>query len=135
MRLYALIKPVALGLTALASAITLSNAQAAPITWNGWTFDYEVGVNKDGLALKNVSYNGHALIKRASLPMIWGRVLDTAGDNVCPEYQDKLDNVLAPMPWANNATLSQRQFTQDGRQWYEIGIYKLTPQWPGHRQR
>lgn len=118
MKLTNLLNPALQAVSLLTLASGLTTATAAPVTWNGWSFDYEIGVNKAGLALKNVVYNGHTLIKKASLPLIEGN----GGD--CPYYQDKLDNVLTPMPWANNATLSQRQFTFEGRQWYEIGIYK-----------
>ncbi len=127
MRVSALIKPVALGLTALASAITLSNAQAAPITWNGWTFDYEVGGSyQEGLILKNVKYQAHTLLKKVSLPAVneYGANPGASDTNPSCGTTVHLDSTLTPMPWANNATVSQRQFNFAGRQWYEIGIYK-----------
>jgi CARDB len=116
----AFFKSSLLGLTALTGAITQSNAQAAPITWNGWSFDYTIGVNAEGLALKNVSYKGHTILKKISLPIIQNR------DGSCSPTSIKIDGNLSPMPWASNATVSQRQFSQNGKLWYEIGIYKKT---------
>jgi hypothetical protein len=93
-------------------------AEAATVAWNGWTFDYEVSGNYDGLSLKNVTYRGHTLIYKISMPVV--RVF--YDNNACGPYADLLGGTLSPIPWANNATIAQREFTLDGRLWYEIGI-------------
>ena len=92
--------------------------EAATVTWNAWTFDYEISGNYDGLSLKNVRYQGRTLIHKMSMPVL--RVF--YDNNACGPYADRLGGTLSPIPWANNATLAQREFTLDGRQWYEIGI-------------
>ncbi len=93
-------------------------SQAVPVTWNGWSFDYNVGGNYDGLSLVNVAYQGSSLIGKISMPVM--RVF--YNNNTCGPYADRLGGTLSPIPWTNNSTIGQRQFTLDGRQWYEIGI-------------
>jgi Bacterial Ig domain/CARDB len=124
MKVTTLLKPAVLGLTALGGFVAMPNAYAAPITWNGWTFDYTVGVNDEGLALKNVKYQTHTLLKKISLPLITSGNANVAGVPCDVPTDDQIDAVVTPMPWANNATVSQRQFMYLGRQWYEIGVYK-----------
>jgi len=91
---------------------------AAPVTWQSWTFDYDVSGNFDGLSLLNVAFNGRPLITKLSFPVM--RVF--YDQNVCGPYADRLGGTLSPIPWADNATLAQREFTLNGQQWYEIGI-------------
>lgn len=88
------------------------------VTWNGWSFTYEVSGNYDGLSLKGVQYNGIPLIKKVSLPVM--RVF--YNNNACGPYADRLGGSLSPIPWAGNATVARREFSLNGRQWYEIGI-------------
>ena len=88
------------------------------VTWNGWSFDYAVSGNNDGLSLKGVKYNGVLLINKISLPVM--RVF--YNDNACGPYADRLGGTLSPIPWAENAIVARREFTLNGRQWYEIGI-------------
>ena len=101
---------------ALATAAGQTFAQS--VTWGPWTFTYAVSGSQDGLSLSNVKYNGRLLMYKISLPVM--RVFYT--NNSCGPYADRLGGVLSPIPWANNATLAQREFTLDGKQWYEIGI-------------
>jgi CARDB/Bacterial Ig domain len=124
-----LLKSILLGVIALVSAITLPNAQAETITWNGWTFEYEVGFYNDGLALKNVHYQNHSLFKRVSLPAVEGTYtiippadFDASSCDIGFFY--RFNSMLTPIPWANNANISRREFSMGGREWYEIGIYK-----------
>ncbi len=88
------------------------------VSWNGWTFSYEVSGNYDGLSLKGVQYNGIPLIKKVSLPVM--RVF--YNNNSCGPYADRLGGTLSPIPWAGNVTVARREFSLNGRQWYEIGI-------------
>jgi CARDB len=92
--------------------------QALPVTWNGWSFDYSVSGNFDGLSLTKVTYQGTSLINKISMPVM--RVF--YDNNICGPYADRLGGVLSPITWTSNSTIGQRQFTLDGRQWYEIGI-------------
>jgi hypothetical protein len=93
-------------------------AAAQDVTWQSWTFDHDVSGDNDGLSLLNVTYQGRLLIRKLSFPVV--RVF--YDDDECGPYADRLGGNLSPIPWANNATLAQREFTLDGRQWYEIGI-------------
>ena len=88
------------------------------VTWNDWTFTYEVSTKLEGLALKGVQYKGFPFIYRLSFPVM--RVFYT--NNVCGPYADRLGGTLTPIPWANNALVAKREFTLNGRHWYEIGI-------------
>jgi hypothetical protein len=93
-------------------------AAAQEVTWQSWTFDHDVSGLYDGLSLLNITFQGRTLIRKLSFPVI--RVFYE--DNACGPYADRLGGSLSPIPWANNATLAQREFTLGGRQWYEIGI-------------
>jgi len=104
--------------SALVLGFTLQTSVAAPVSWQGWTFDYEVSGNDDGLSLTNVAFQGRPLLKRLSLPVV--RVFYDS--NACGPYADRLGGALSPIPWAGNATLARRQFMLNGQQWYEIGI-------------
>ena len=88
------------------------------VSWNGWTFTYDVSGNFDGLSLTGVQYNSRQLMKKISLPVM--RVF--YNNNTCGPYADRLGGTLSPIPWAANATVAKREFSLNGRQWYEIGI-------------
>ncbi|MDF0676371.1 MAG: hypothetical protein P0120_18855 [Nitrospira sp.] len=106
-------------LTSIAMLPLSSLAQTSgSVTWNEWTFTYEVSGKFDGLSLKGVQYKGFPFIYKLSFPVM--RVFYT--DNVCGPYADRLGGALSPIPWANNAKVAKREFTLNGRQWYEIGI-------------
>lgn len=93
-------------------------AAAGSVSWQGWTFDHDVSGSYDGLSLSNVTYQGHTLIEKLSLPVM--RVFYENND--CGPYADRLGGSLSVIPWANNTKLLQREFTLNGEQWYEIGI-------------
>ncbi len=103
-----------LGLLAVAMAPV---ASAAPVTWQGWTFDYSVTSN-EGLKLRDVTFQGRTLLASLSFPVM--RVF--YDNNVCGPFVDRLGGTVQPIPWAGNATLAQREFTLAGKLWYEIGI-------------
>lgn len=111
--------------TLLAGLLGASNTKPAPtqaaadVVVNGWSFDYAVTGNAEGLALQNVTYQNRRIINKISLPVM--RVFYT--NNVCGPYADRLSSAsLRTIPWANNATIAQRQFTLNGVNWYEIGV-------------
>ncbi|MGB9148614.1 MAG: hypothetical protein WCB36_00005, partial [Burkholderiales bacterium] len=91
------------------------------VNWNGWVFNYQVSGNDDGLSLTGVQFQGLPLINKLSFPVM--RVFYDG--NVCGPYADRLGGTIYPIPWANNATVARREFTLNGRQWYEIGIRDL----------
>jgi len=106
------------GVLAAALGTVLSPlATAAPVTWQAWTFDYQV-TNTEGLKITNVTFQGRTLLSSLSFPVM--RVFYDA--NACGPFVDRLGGTLSPIPWANNSTLAQREFTLGGKQWYEIGI-------------
>jgi hypothetical protein len=108
----------------LGALIISNNALAARFDevrhqeWEGWSFDYQVSGDFDGLSLTKVKYQGVYILNKASLP-----VMRVYYDNdVCGPYADRLGGRLTPVSWANNDTLVLREFSQSGRQWLEIGI-------------
>ncbi len=86
--------------------------------WQGWSFDYQVSGDFDGLSLTNIKYQGVDILHKASLPVM--RVYYDR--DVCGPYADRLGGRLTPVSWANNDALVLREFTQSGRQWLELGI-------------
>ncbi len=88
------------------------------VSWNGWTFNYNVSGLYDGLSLTGVKYQNQPLISKISFPVM--RVF--YDNNACGPYADRLGGTLSPVTWAGNATVAKREFTLGGRQWYEIGI-------------
>lgn len=88
------------------------------VKWNGWAFSYEVGGDFDGLSLKGLQFQGLPIIYKLSFPVM--RVF--YNNNACGPYADRLGGSLSPIPWAGNALVAKREFTLNGRQWYEIGI-------------
>lgn len=104
--------------SALLSPTISFAAPSGSVTWNGWTFNYDVSGKNDGLSLINVQYQGLPLIGKISFPVM--RVF--YDNNACGPYADRLGGTLSPVSWAGNATVAKREFTLSGRQWYEIGI-------------
>jgi subtilisin-like proprotein convertase family protein len=117
---------LSLGLSLLAGTSIAS--AAGHVNWGGpnndyWSFDHEVSGNNDGLSLSKVSFKGHLLYHRMSLPVV--RVFyDSRPDgSTCGPYADLLGGTLSPISWMGNAPLGQREFTTaNGVHWYEIGI-------------
>lgn len=107
---------LAMGLSVLPTAGLAQTSGS--VSWNGWTFSYEVSGNYDGLSLKDVRFRDIPLIHKIALPVV--RVFYDG--NACGPFADRLGGTLSPIPWAGNATVARREFTLDGRQWYEIGI-------------
>ena len=106
----------------MTSILTLPEVSPAQVSgdvkWNEWTFAYDVSGNFDGLSIKGVKFQGLPFIYKLSFPVV--RVF--YDNNACGPYADRLGGTLSPIPWAGNATVAQREFTLNGRQWYEIGI-------------
>ena len=106
-------------LTSLLTFPTSSLAQmSGSVKWNGWTFSYEVSGDFDGLSLKGIQFQGLPIIFKLSFPVM--RVFYE--NNACGPFVDRLGDTLSPIPWAGNALIAKREFTLNGRQWYEIGI-------------
>lgn len=97
---------------------SLAQMLSGSVTWNGWAFTYEVSGNFDGLSLKGVQFQGLPFIYKISFPVV--RVF--YDNNACGPFADRLGGTLSPVPWAGNAAIARREFTLNGRQWYEIGI-------------
>ncbi|MEZ4679481.1 MAG: hypothetical protein R2932_35215 [Caldilineaceae bacterium] len=96
-----------------------STATAGVVDWNGWAFSYEVSGSYDGLSLLDVYYNNVSVLHKLSMPVM--RVFYDFG--ICGPYADRLGpEYLAPIAWADNALVVQREFTLDGRTWLELGI-------------
>ena len=96
-----------------------SSSTAGTVAWNGWSLNYEVSGNYDGLSLRDVTYNGTSLLFKASFPVM--RVF--YDNNVCGPFADRLGpDALAAVTWADNALVVQREFTLNNRRWLELGI-------------
>lgn len=105
----------------LCASVSSAPALAQSVSWQSWSFDYVAsppGGDFTGLNLSNVRYQGRTLIKKLSFPVM--RVF--YDNDVCGPYADRLGGTLQPIPWAGNELVAQREFTLNGRQWYEIGI-------------
>ncbi|MGB1252657.1 MAG: putative Ig domain-containing protein, partial [Candidatus Promineifilaceae bacterium] len=87
------------------------------IDWEGWSFDYSVGADFDGLAINDVTYKGIQIMGKGNFPAMPVYY----NGNACGPYLDRLDTGLSPVTWANDALLVAREFTVGGEQWYEIG--------------
>ena len=116
------VRSLLLAVALVTSILTLpvvSPAQTSGnVTWNGWTFTYEVTGTNVGLALKGVKFQGLPVIARINFPVV--RVF--YDNNICGPFVDRLGGTLSPIPWAGNALVGKREFTLNGQAWYEIGI-------------
>lgn len=101
------------------------SAQSGSINWSGWTFDYEIGVELDGVAIKNVQFQGNKIMERGSFPAMPVYYQN----NQCGPYLDRLDGDLSAVSWANNDRVVSREFTVNGEQWYELGIRQFIGQY------
>ena len=119
------LRSLLLAVALVTSILTLPEVSPAQVSgdvkWNGWTFAYEVSGKNDGLSLKGVKFQDLPFIHKLSFPVV--RVF--YDNDTCGPYADRLGGSLSPIPWAGNATVAQREFTLNGRQWYEIGIRDL----------
>jgi len=104
---------------------TTAQAQSGNIDWDGWSFEYEIGNYFDGLAIKNVTFQGKEIMGRGNFPAMPVYY----NNNECGPYLDRLDNDLVSVPWANNARVVSREFTSGGEQWYELGIRQFIGQY------
>jgi subtilisin-like proprotein convertase family protein len=116
------VRSLLLAVALVTSILTLPEVSPAQVSgnvnWNGWTFAYEVSGNLDGLSIKGVKFQDLPFIYKLSFPVV--RVF--YDNNTCGPFVDRLGGTLSPIPWAGNATVAKREFTLNGRQWYEIGI-------------
>lgn len=100
-------------------------AQRGSLNWKGWSFDYEVGVELDGIAIRDVKFQGKKVLERGSFPAmpVYYR------NNSCGPYLDRLDTDLERVPWANNDKVVSREFRVNGERWYELGIRQFIGQY------
>ncbi len=101
-----------------AFAQTQISDSSGRIEWNGWAFDYNTYTESDGLSLHNVTYEGMQLMGRASFPVMSVYYQN----NMCGPYADRMNGPPAVVEWADNARLVARQFTQNGKLWFELGV-------------
>lgn len=106
------------GLFLFSQYVTVAYAQSGNVDWGGWTLDYTIGTQNDGIAINNVRYQGKQVLGKGNFPAM---PVYYEG-NVCGPYLDRLNGDLVPVEWADNATIVRREFTVDGEQWYELGI-------------
>jgi len=88
------------------------------IEWEGWNLDYDTFALSDGLTIHDVSFEGTPILDSASFPVMSVYY----ANNACGPYADRLNGPQAQVTWADNALLVAREFTQDGKQWFELGI-------------
>nr|MBX2825693.1 hypothetical protein [Gammaproteobacteria bacterium] len=98
-------------------AATVIGQNEGNIDWNGWELDYDTFELADGLILKNVKYDGVPILGRASFP-----VMSVYYEGPCGPYADRLNGPQAQVEWAGNELLVAREFTQEGKQWFELGV-------------
>ena len=82
------------------SAVAQSSGTSGHRDWQGWSFDYEVSGDYDGLSLSSVTYQGRTILSKASFPVM--RVF--YDNDVCGPYADRLGGTLTPeagptTPW------------------------------------
>ena len=106
-----------MGVIVGARAETQIGQNSGRVEWNGWELDYDTFELSDGLILKNVSYQGVPILYRASFP-----VMSVFYEGPCGPYADRLNGPQQPVDWASNALLVAREFTQEGKQWFELGV-------------
>ena len=94
-----------------------AHAQTA-VDWRGWTFDYDVSGDFDGVSLSDVTFNGTQILQKASFPVM--RVF--YDNDACGPYTDRLGGTLLPVEWADNVTIVDREIMVNGERWREIGI-------------
>ncbi|MFK7860906.1 MAG: hypothetical protein AB8B64_18960, partial [Granulosicoccus sp.] len=97
---------------------TIIGERGGRIEWNGWNLDYDTFALSDGLTLHDVSYEDTPILSQASFPVM-SVYYD---DDACGPYADRLNGPQSPVEWANNARLVAREYTQDGEQFFELGI-------------
>ena len=94
---------------------------AGHVDWHGWSLVYAVTDLSEGLALLDVSYQGALIISKASFPIM--RVFYE--NDACGPYADRLESPFTPVSWANDAIVVEREFTQNGQTWLELGIQDI----------
>ncbi len=95
-----------------------SAAHAGTLDWSGWSLDWSVPDSYEGLTLSDVSFQGHRILNKASLPVM----LVFYDNDECGPYADRLGGTLLPVSWHNNAEVVTRTFVQNGTAWLELGI-------------
>lgn len=109
--------------------------RSGTITWEKWTFDWEVYGNQS-LALSDVTFDRELILSKASLPVIkvkyerewpwyhpysWFGIGRSTGR--CGPFQDRIAwRHLEPVPGCGDKVCT-RSYTVDGVKWLEVGAY------------
>jgi Copper amine oxidase, enzyme domain len=109
---------VAAAPSAAPTALLLPTPANRLLEWGGWRMNFELNGMDEGLVLRAVTYNGHLVAEKISLPVM---VVGYAGD-VCGPYADRMGFPLLDIPWASNETIAYQERVIDGATWREIGI-------------
>ena len=110
--------------------------QSGTITWEKWTFGWEVFGNQS-LVLSDVKYDGELVLLKASLPVIkvkyerewpwyhpysWFGIGRSTGR--CGPFQDRITwKHLVPVPGCGDSKVCTRSYTAGGVKWLEVGVY------------
>lgn len=110
--------------------------QSGTITWEKWTFGWEVFDNQS-LVLSDVRYDDELVLLKASLPVIkvkyerewpwyhpysWFGIGRSTGR--CGPFQDRITwKHLVSVPGCGDSKLCTRPYTAGGVKWLEVGVY------------
>lgn len=117
-------------------APAFAEPQSGTMTWEKWTFGWEVYGNQS-LVLSDVKYDGELVLLKASLPVIkvkyerewpwyhpysWFGIGRSTGR--CGPFQDRITwKHLVPAPGCGGSKVCTRSFTAGGIKWLEVGVY------------
>lgn len=109
--------------------------RSGTITWEKWTFDWEVYGNQS-LVLNDVTFDHELVLSKASLPVIkvkyerewpwyhpysWFGIGRSTGR--CGPFQDRISwKHLVPVPGCGDKVCT-RSYTSGGVKWLEVGVY------------
>ena len=103
------------------SSFAFAQAPSGQIDWGPWSFDWVAGTLAEGLAIKDLTYEGDKVMEKASLP-----VMRVQYDNdACGPYADRLSETAlraAEVDQCGTNPVCQRTFTRDGKDWLELGV-------------
>lgn len=91
------------------------------IEWGGWSMTLEISGQQEGLALRDLRFDGHLLADKMSMP-----VMTVFYDgNRCGPFADRIGRPLPGIDWAGGQDIAYRQLTVDGIVWREVGVRAL----------
>lgn len=128
---------LAFSLLSIVGAVTpvFAEPRSGTITWEKWTFDWEVYGNQS-LVLNDVTFDHELVLSKASLPVIkvkyerewpwyhpysWFGIGRSTGR--CGPFQDRITwKHLEPVPGCGDKVCT-RSYTVGGVKWLEVGVY------------